>query len=207
MVRAGIVSVLSLFIWYFGRDIHPLRLLLYVAALTLGPQPRYLLDLGWQLSMGAFAGILILSPIIKKFFYDREEPNFVTGLVVETVSASLLTLPLILSGFGYFSLVSLVANVLVLPLIPLAMFWTLLAGLLPGLLGAGAGLLATLVLKLNLQVVEIFGNMGWALLEVTLDNWGMVTMYLVVLALVWLLARLSKARLLPPIMVEYIDDS
>ncbi len=207
MVRAGIVSVISLFIWYFGRDIHPGRLLLFVAAITLGLQPRYLLDLGWQLSMGSFAGIMLLSPILSRFFYGRKTPGAIGGLVIETMSASLMTLPLILQSAGYYSLVSLVANLLVLPVIPFAMLFTLLSGMLPWLFGAGAGLLATLVLKLNLLVIEIFGGMDWALYEVAIDWPQVALLYAVLGGVFWLLKRRAGVRLLEPIMVEYADDS
>jgi competence protein ComEC len=207
MVRAGIVSAISLLVWHFGREIHPGRLLLYVAALTLWYQPRYLSDLGWQLSMGSFAGILLLAPVLKRFFYERAEPGVMGGLVIETMSASLLTLPLLLMGFGYFSLVSLAANLLVLPLIPLAMLFTLLAGLLPWAIGAGAGLLATLVLKANLWVIGWMGAMSWAVVEVKVSVVGSLVIYGALGLLAWRLGRASGVRLLEPIVLEYDDDS
>ncbi|MCL2094580.1 ComEC/Rec2 family competence protein [Candidatus Saccharibacteria bacterium] len=207
MVRAGIVAVLALLTWYIGRDVHPMRLLLLVAAVTLLAQPRYLLDLGWQLSMGSFAGILLIAPVCKRFFYGRREPGLMGGLVLETLCASLLTVPLILVGFGHVSIISVVANLLVLPLIPFAMLATLMAGLLPWVLGAGAGLVATMILRVNIWVIEWMGGLEWGLYEVEVSWLGAGMMYTGILLMLVVMVGRDRIRLLEPIMVTYDDDS
>ena len=65
VVRAAIVSSLSLWAWYFGRSIKPMLLILFVAALTALINPIYVWsDIGWYLSFLAFFGVLIVAPLL-----------------------------------------------------------------------------------------------------------------------------------------------
>ena len=57
ITRAGIVSILSLFGWYYGRRLGAGRVILIAMAITLAMNPMYLVDIGWLLSFASFAGI------------------------------------------------------------------------------------------------------------------------------------------------------
>ncbi len=130
MVRAGLITGLSLAAWYWGRKIHPLVLILFSAAVTVLFNPSYLHgDLGWYLSFAAFCGVIILSPLLLNYFWGKNEPNALLRVVVETLSAQILTAPIIAFSFGQYAPLALIANVLILPLIPLAMVFTFTAGI------------------------------------------------------------------------------
>ena len=160
MTRAALVSIFSLIAWYVGRRFEPWRLLLLVASITLLYNPMYILDLGWLLSFASFAGILILGPLLTHFFYGDKKPNFLTATLLETISASLLCMPLLLFTFGQISLVSLAANLLILPTIPFAMALTFLTGVcsfwpwLAQIIGHGA----ELILNFHLWIIDFFGQ-------------------------------------------------
>jgi len=129
MTRAGLVTGLSLVAWYYGRKVHPLVLLPFAAALTAFINPAYVWgDIGWFLSFASFAGVLLLAPLMHQYFWGAAEPNTFRQILVETSSAQLATTPIILFAFGSFSTYALLANMLVLPLIPFAMLLTFLAG-------------------------------------------------------------------------------
>lgn len=129
MSRAAFVTSIALLAWYYGRRAHPVMLLLLTAAITAGLNPLYMWgDAGWWLSFLAFAGIMLLAPLIqRRIFYDKK-PGFVTQVLLETVSAQIATLPFIVWLFGDIAMLSLVANLLVTPLVPLAMLLTAIAG-------------------------------------------------------------------------------
>lgn len=161
MVRAGLVSILSLITWYVGRSFTPARLLIIVAAATLLYNPMYLIDLGWLLSFGSFAGVLILGPHLTKFFYGQKEPGLLGSTLLETISASLICTPILLYFFGSMSLISLLANLLVLPTISIAMALCFATGIF-GMLGlaplaAFLGQLSTYLLSYHLWVINFFG--------------------------------------------------
>lgn len=132
MTRAALVTGLSLLAWYVGRTVQPLVLLGLVGAVTSFMNPFYIWgDVGWYLSMLSFAGIMILSPLLKHYFFgENTQLNTVTGILFETMSAQLATLPLIAFIFGQYSPYALLANVLILPFVQLAMLLTFAAGII-----------------------------------------------------------------------------
>ena len=87
MVRAGLVSLLSLVAWYFGRHFLPGRLLIIVAAITLMYSPTYVLDVGWQLSFAAFAGIspmVFCEPTTNTMTHEKNSTTTVRKAVVRS---------------------------------------------------------------------------------------------------------------------------
>jgi competence protein ComEC len=130
MTRAGLVSGLSLLAWYYGHRFHPLILLPFAAAITVAIQPSYVWgDLGWQLSFAAFAGVMIVAPLLQQYFYGQKEPGVFRQILGETIAAHVVTVPIIAIGFGVVSNVAVIANVLVVPLVPLAMLLTFISGI------------------------------------------------------------------------------
>jgi ComEC/Rec2-related protein len=66
VVRAGIMGSLTLIAYYFGRPGEARRLLWVTAGLMLLFTPLYIVDIGFQLSVAATAGILYVEPCIRK---------------------------------------------------------------------------------------------------------------------------------------------
>ena len=129
MTRAGLISLLSLWAWYVGRKFHPVTLLGLAAVVTALINPSYVWgDLGWLLSFAAFAGVMIIAPVVSAYFFGDDVP-FVGQVLVETASAQLATLPIMIMAFQQFSIIGLFANLLVLPLVPLAMLLVAVSGI------------------------------------------------------------------------------
>jgi competence protein ComEC len=143
IVRAAIVSVLSIAASYYGRSFKPLNLIALAAMITAWANPVYLWsDLSWYLSFLAFFGVMIVSPLIQARWPRRWHQSLIGGVALESVCAELMSLPFILHIFGQLSLIGLPANVLVVTLVPLAMLLSLFAGLAGMLAGAIAGWIA-----------------------------------------------------------------
>ncbi len=143
IVRAAIISLIGIGAWYYGRNIRPLVLLLVAATVTIIANPIYLWSsVSWWLSFLAFFGVLVLAPLITKRILGDREPHMLLGILIESACASILVLPYILFIFGEMSLVSLPANLLVVPLIPFAMLFGLFAGLAGMIVPAIAGWVA-----------------------------------------------------------------
>jgi competence protein ComEC len=162
IVRAAVISLLSLAAWYYGRTIKPLLLVLLAAAGTAYANPVYLwADISWYLSFLAFFGILAVGPVVTKIFYGERQPPLLMQIVIESLCAEIMTLPLILYIFGQMSLVSLLANMLVVGLIPLAMLLCFVAGLAGMLIGNIAGWFAwpaQLMLTYMLDMVNLLSR-------------------------------------------------
>src|SRR5690606_35091505 len=133
---------------------------------TLLLQPAYAQgDLGWQLSFASFAGVLIVAPLLQRYFYGVETPGTIRQVFFETISAWRCTVPLITLVFVQFSNVAILANLLVLPLIPLAMLLTFVAGsvsLAIPVLAVAAGFPALVVLGYMTKVTLFLGGAAWA---------------------------------------------
>ncbi len=130
MTRAGLVSGISLLSSYYGHGFHPLVLLPLAAAITVAFQPSYVWgDMGWQLSFSAFAGVMIVAPLLQAYFFGNKEPGIFRQILGETIAAHFVTVPIIALSFGTISNVAIIANLLVVPLVPLAMLLVFICGL------------------------------------------------------------------------------
>jgi len=85
-------------------------------------------DIGFQMSFLAVLGLAYIAP----FFSKKLErwPDFfkLKESFVSTISAQLAVLPLALLSFNQFSIIAPLANMLILPFIPLAMFFGFIVG-------------------------------------------------------------------------------
>ena len=186
MSRAGLIAGLSLLAWYYGRKFHPVILLAIAVAVTVLFNPSYAWgDVGWQLSFAAFAGVMLLAPLLQAFYFGDKKPGTVRQILGETIAATLCTLPILLYSFGYMSNVAIFANMLILPLVPLAMLLTFIGGagglLVPGIAMAIGGP-AYLLLSYMVQTTEFFAGLSWARSEVTVQIWQVVLMYVLLLS-------------------------
>ncbi len=190
IVRAAIISSLSLGAWYYGRNFKPVLLIMFTAALTALWNPLYIWsDIGWYLSFLAFFGILIMSPLLFKRF--KRQWGMVGQMVLETLSAQVMTLPLILYIFGTSSYVALITNVLVVPLIPIAMLLSFVAGTAGMIIPNLAGWLswpARFVLTYQLDIANFFARLPHFKFETQVSLGAMIFMYLnllVVISILW----------------------
>jgi competence protein ComEC len=181
MSRAGLVTSLALLAWYCGRTFNPFVLLAVAVATTTLINPLYAWgDIGWQLSFAAFAGVMILAPVLQAYFFGDTKPGLFRQILGETVAASICTLPILLLSFGYISNIALFANLLIVSLIPLAMLLVFISGVV----GLAIPLLAPLValpttwlLGYMIYIAEWFSKLDWAVTEVTLAPWQAGLMY------------------------------
>ena len=173
MSRAGLIAGLSLAAWYYGRKISPFVLLPLAAAITLLINPAYgWNDLGWSLSFAAFAGVIILAPLAQAYFFGPKKPGTVRQVAGETIAAQLVTLPLLIVAFGVMSTVALVANLLILPLVPLAMLLVFVTGLVgfvaPMWLVEIVGQPAQWLLDYMVGVATATASQEWSQIELTM---------------------------------------
>ena len=183
ILRAGVMSVLTLITWYFGRKMAPWRIILLTAAGTLLINPDFITNLGWLLSFASFIGIMILGPKVTRFFYGKKKPGFIASMIITTISATLMTLPITLYYFGQISLISVLANLLILPTLPYAMGLTFLTGVLADIPGLGTIIswCATKLLDFHIFIVELFGEWTQFLIKIEKYQMWVYILYIVVL--------------------------
>jgi competence protein ComEC len=199
IVRASIVSSLSLAAWYYGRLFKPILLIVLTAVMTALWSPLYIWsDIGWYLSFLAFFGILVVSPLVTRMVYGKKKHVPQLSLVLtETLAAQVMTAPLILYVFSRASLVGLLSNMIIGPLVPLAMLFTLLAGLSGMIVPVLAGWLAwpaRILLRYMLGLVELFAGVPNALVERAISLPIMLVLYALICSICVLLWRRIRLK-------------
>lgn len=199
IVRAAVVSSISLLAWFWGRAFKPVLLLLFVAALTAGINPLYLWsNIGWYLSFTAFFGVLVLGPLLKeRFVPEKWQDHIVPSVLSETISAQICTLPIILFIFGRLSIISILANMLVVPLTPLAMLLSFLAGLAGMFDLFFSKLIAVpsqIILEYMLSISGLLAKVPYANIEVHIDTVQMAGLNILIIGLVVVLRMKIKGR-------------
>lgn len=117
VVRAGILVWLICLGRFIGRRSNIPLLLVFTATLMTLQNPLVLrYDIGFQLSFMALIGLLIVATPIQKRL-ERYLPTIIAETLAATIGAQLTTLPIINHYFGNLSPYSLIANLLVVPLI------------------------------------------------------------------------------------------
>lgn len=206
MNRAAIVTILSLLAWYYGRKFHPIQLILYVAAASALMYPVYVWgDLGWLLSFAAFAGILVVAPIITRLLHIKgREPSAFSRLIIETLSAELMTLPILIVSFGYIPVLALVANVLVAPVIPFAMLFTFIAGVIGWVVPALSilALPASILVAYVVALVEWLSTPEWARFSLSVSSVFAWAWYGVLAVVCWYVWRHRQVDLRAASVVE-----
>jgi len=206
MSRAGLVAGLSLAAWYYGRKFHPLVLLPFAAAVTLLVNPAFgWNDLGWQLSFAAFAGVMLVAPLGQAYFFGSKKPGTVRQILGETISAQLATLPILVVAFGQFSNVALISNLLILPLVPLAMLLTFIAGIGALIFPAAASLVgapASLLLHYMTSVAQYVAGLPWAQSSFAATGWMAAVYYVVLIVACLYVWRKTKFNLRSSNIVE-----
>ncbi len=163
MMRAGLATFLALWAWYYGRRFHPARLILYVMALSLLLNSSNINNLAWQLSFASYTGIIFLTPLITKTLYGDKKPGYFASIIIASIAAQSLCLPIAIYNYGSIPGLAIVANLLISPLIAPTMLLTFLTGLtaLPPLAWA-----TSLLLKIQIAVVKYLSSISWASTEI-----------------------------------------
>jgi len=183
-VRAGIMVSLLFLAQILGRQSFNLRTLVLAAFLILFPNPLLLkFDLGFQLSFLAVLGLILMGPVFNSWlnvlFKDRF--GFMRELLAMTLSAQVFTIPLLIHSFGYFSIVSLVSNILAVPPTPFLMALGLLlplVGMVLPILGWIVAIPSIILLGYLMLVVNISSMVPFAVLNIQLPIIVLILFYL-----------------------------
>lgn len=123
VVRASIMASLFLVAQTLGRSYDVLRSLLLAGMVMLLINPYLLIyDIGFQLSFMATLGLILALPYFKAPGQPETIGLSIKGYVFSTIATQIAVLPLLLYHIGEVSIVSVIVNVLVLPMVPAAMF-------------------------------------------------------------------------------------
>lgn len=170
-VRAAIMSLIVVLAQVSRRNYQIGRALIIAGLLMIIYNPKILVfDISFQLSFLATVAIIYVSPIVSSSLYFVTDKFKLRETIAGTVSAQLLVLPLILYKMGILSLVALPVNILVLPFIPIIMFFGFICGAL-GFIGVALSIpfawVSWLLLTYIIKVSEFFASLPFSSINIS----------------------------------------
>lgn len=199
--RATIMAVVMLLVFLSNRNYNAVNALAIAALILLVIDPAEIFNPGFQLSFSAVLSILIVYPLfdakIREFDIQNKFLKYLILFIAVSLAAQLGTLPFTLIYFNKLSIVSLFANLLVIPLIGLIIslgilslivgsFWTWAA-----LVFSSANMLTADVL---FYIVKIFGELKFSYLFIReFSILDAVIYYVLFLIFIYALKRFSNS--------------
>lgn len=181
-VRAGAMALIGLLALATGRTSVITRALILTGFLMVLQNPHILLfDPSFQLSFLATLGLIQLSPRIEARL--MRVPKFwgLRTIIAATLATQLFVLPLLLYNTGQFSVVGLLVNLLILPLVPLTMlfgFLTGVVGFISSILSLPFAFISYALLTYELKIVEWFSSIPFAAITIPyFPAWLMLLLY------------------------------
>ncbi|OGY91686.1 MAG: hypothetical protein A3H70_01465 [Candidatus Komeilibacteria bacterium RIFCSPLOWO2_02_FULL_48_11] len=175
VVRAGIMGLFVLLASQLGRATRATNALVFTAFVMLLINPKILVfDAGFQLSFLATMGIVYISPILQNLAKRWPKLFGLKEVLIATLSAIIMTTPLILYQFGRFSVIAPLANLLIVPAVPTVMavgFITGLVSLASSAVGSVIGWGAWTLLEYIIRVAEFLSSWSFASLELYSFHW------------------------------------
>jgi len=185
-IRAGIMAVIALFARMTGRNYDAGRALFIAALLMISYDPRVLTDISFELSFLATFGVLFITSKVINWIRFIPIKFGLRELVATTIAATLSVLPILLYSTGILSLVSLPTNFLILPIIPVTMFFSFLIGIF-GFISPSLsflfGFISHLFLSYILFVIHFFASLPIA--SVVISSFSIIFVIIIYGFLLW----------------------
>ena len=170
MIGAGVSSLRALIMFLVkvgadmtGRDYDLATSLALAAAVLTWQQPLYITDAGFLLSFGAILGLILLSPVFAELFGTASSNLPAAGRWLASGLVSSLSVNILLLGpvlYFYFEIppYSVFLNLLVIPVMPVAMG----AGIIGSALAPVSAVVGGAVLKLSGAVLWLYDQLCFA---------------------------------------------
>ncbi len=121
-IRAGVVATFVLAAPLLGRQVSPLHFMSTMLALVLSYNPQLIYSTGFQLSVAAVFGILLLTKPLKALVEHtllkplKSPPAHLSNLISVSLAAQLATSPIVAATFDEVSVVGVLTNLVAVPL-------------------------------------------------------------------------------------------
>jgi competence protein ComEC len=196
VLRAALVIGIGLCGWSMGKDKDLIAPLSAAALILLIYDPFFLFDIAFQLSFAATLSIAILMPILQSQF-DRF-PLFSrrpAQIFLVSIAVQIGVVPILMYHFGELSLISALANVIIVPLIAPVLALGLLAvtlSFLFSILAHPLFVMLGLLLSLINSVTSFMAELPFSWIPATMSLTAVLVYFLLLVALVVLMRQSQK---------------
>lgn len=200
VVRATLMAFIALLATLLGREYLAKQALIISLFLILLYDPYSLLqNISLHLSFLATAGIvylndsilIILRKVFLKSFLTLSNESFLE-ILSTTLSAYFTTLPYLMYTFGSFSVYALLANILVLPFVPVAMlvsFFVVLFSYLSNFAASVFGFLDNIIIGFIIWVARFVEHLPFSYINLDISFFDMCFIYVFIFSLIYFLYK------------------
>jgi len=196
-VRAGLMAYFFLLAQKIGRISQGQRVIIFAAVIMLFQNPFLLKDdVGFQLSFLAVLGISYALPIFQNWLKFIPENKYfgIKDILCMTFSAQIFTLPILIYNFGYISLISPLANILIIPILPFIMvsgFIFSFMGIFWQFLGWIFSFPAWFLLTYVIKIIDLLYKVPFISLELKIPWFYFVLFYSLLACFIWKLKKIN----------------
>ena len=194
ILRALVGLALMMTIKYFGRNVSVYRTTVMIISICLIIRPEFVKQIGFWLSVLAYFAIVEIVPLATGYLYGTKDdlkdlyrrPGFLAKSLISSIVISVITLPISLYFFGKFTWLSILANIVLLPSLPIVMGSVGLIAVLGDLVIFGISLEKILIwpLKIHTHIINVLAEQESSILDFPKKKWWYFLIWLVVFILV-----------------------
>lgn len=190
-IRASTMAVLIYIVWLLQRRTNLLNVFSFAIVLILFIQPELIFNIGFQMSAGALLGISLLFETTKQTFslFVNDSHNlskYIIGSLSVTLSVSIIVSTIIAYYFNFYSIISPLANLLVVPLITLVLVFSIIALALSYIYMPAGEIYASAsdsIFSLTERVIDYLSNLKFTAVESTNIFWISIAISLLMILL------------------------
>lgn len=120
LVRAATMSTLSLIANLFGRESNSGATVIFCATLLILLNPFLIHDVGFLFSFASVIGLIFFPKC-----FENIKSSFLKDSILPSLTCILFTIPISIAFFGKVSVISLLSNIVIVPIISSSIFWGL----------------------------------------------------------------------------------
>lgn len=198
VIRATLMAFVALLATLVGRKYVARQALIISLVLIILYEPYALIaDVSLHLSFLATAGIVYTTEVVQILLMKYRLSKSFAELTATTLSAYVATLPYVMYTFGTMSLYALIANIFVVPLVPLSMllsFLVVVSSYIHETLGLIVGTMTSYLLHVIIFIADGISRLPFSSVGVTVSLFGMVCLYVVLFVSSYVYAYIIKSK-------------
>lgn len=173
-VRALIMAATLMLTRHIVRDYSPINTLGGVVLFFCALEPTIVYHVGFLMSVVSVCALCAVSPcwtraVLQKFSIKNGLLQYFVSIVCSSSAVAVFLIPIVMLFNGYTSLLSPIANLLVLPMVPCVMILGAVSAVVGGGVGAFAGQMSGVLLKAMVFCTEMLGKASFAVFPLNLS--------------------------------------
>lgn len=180
-VRASIMALIALGGRINSRPYDVTRALVCAGVCMVLYNPHILVfDISFQLSFLSTLAIIYVAPYVSSKLEFVTERYALRDMISTTIATQIFVAPFIVYSMGQISLVSLISNIVVLPVIPYAMFFgfvSIVLGYIHTFIALPVAWFTTYILSYVVHMASLFGDLPFASIHIQTSLFWLVCIY------------------------------